>query len=240
MGNESQKADCESNKILSSFLIPYFTSLRDEINQRVKQHSYLVIYKIVTIGAIFAFLIKASDMSIKDFGKNLNGYQYLFWIVPLIGIVFDMLILGNLRVVFNIGMYIKNEYEEKLFRKWKDKSKDYYAGIEFWESVGAHKKAKEANLNKGNSSTFKWQCYTKFDMTIIYSITAFSVLLLLIMLPCRYNVIFGIITLFVSLIVYFDMLLLVSGKEPSITSFIKNLFRNEKAGKEDDNPEGNA
>lgn len=147
---------------LEPFLMEYFKYLREEINLRVTKHSYLVIYKLISVGAILAFILGSFRSSIELINLVKNT-QYLIWIVPLVGMVFDMIILGNLRVVANIGLYIKKYYEEGVLNKWKEMD-DSLGSFEFWESCGAHE-------------GLKWKCYTKFDMMAIYSVTLFLILL---------------------------------------------------------------
>ncbi len=189
---------------LDPFLLEYFKYLREEINLRIVKHSRLLIYKLIAVGAILAFILNSSNnsMQIMDFIKDT---QYVIWIVPLICINFDMLILGNLRVVRNIGLYIMENYEKKAFKEWQ-KGNDALASFEFWEEAGAH-------------NHLRWRCYTKLDMTIIFSITFFLIIVPFISttyllahyrLPVyRWNLLIGSILAVVSFFIYTRMLKLV-------------------------------
>lgn len=148
---------------LDPFLIEYFKYLREEINLRIIKHSDLVLYKIVSIGAILAFILGSfkTPHELIDLMKNT---LFLIWVVPLVSMIFDVIIFGNLRVVANIGIYIKENYEEKVFTNWKGNDKTLES-FKFWESDGAH--------NQGI-----WKCFTRFDITIIYSVTIFSIFLI--------------------------------------------------------------
>lgn len=211
---------------LEPFLLEYFKYLREEINLRIVKHSRLLIYKLIAVGAILAFILNSSarSMQIIDFIKDT---QYLIWIVPLICINFDMLILGNLRVVRNIGIYILENYEKKAFKEWK-------AGIAaldsfvFWEEAGAH-------------DHLRWRCYTKLDMSIIFSITFFLIVVPLIStlyllahyrLPVyRWNLLIGITLIIVSLFIYVRMLKLVIDKKESINPPGADDSANKQTGK---------
>jgi hypothetical protein len=216
MNSDNKKSQIDR---LDPFIMEYFKYLREEINLRVIKHSYLVIYKLVAIGALLAFILGVfrSPIELIDLVKN---SQYLIWIVPLVCMIFDMIILGNLRVVANIGGYIKENYEEKFFNTWK-KGDESLESFEFWESAGAHNK-------------LMWKCYTPFDMTVIYSATLFLVFWPLIttiyllhdspLNPYYYwNILLGSSIALVSFKIYINMCKLVSGKE-SFLAFLRHIL----------------
>lgn len=208
---------------LHDFFMEYFRYLREEINLRITRHSYLVVYKLIAIGAILAFVLETQEMPF-DLVSVVEDTQYIIWAVPLISVIFDMIILGNLRVVANIGIYMREYYEEDVLDKWKKKD-PILKSFEFWESCGAHEKT-------------KWRCYTPFDMIVICSITFFSIFLLLtaytFLLSANpgnihyfANVVVGIIISWLSLKIFADMCKLASGKE-SFMDFLKEVFERDK------------
>lgn len=145
-----------------TLLMEYFKSLREEIHLRIREHTRLVWIKIVFLGAIISFLMERF-YAIETAGGCLNSGLYFVWIIPLVAVIFDFLIAGNLRVTSNLGPYIKRYMEEKGFRK--------YVGIpefRFWEDIAT-------GLDP------KYHCYTVPDMIIIWAFTlaswAFSVVL---------------------------------------------------------------
>ncbi|MBU7027962.1 MAG: phosphatase PAP2 family protein [Theionarchaea archaeon] len=205
---------------LDKFLIGYFNYLREEINLRITRHSYFVIYKLIAIGAILAFFLEYEEFPF-DWTSLIENTQYVIWIIPFISTIFDMIILGNLRVVANIGIYIQEYYEKNVLDKWKRKD-PILKSFEFWETCGAHEKT-------------KWKCYTPFDMGVIYSITFFSILLLLVgyiyLLPKNIanihywlNVIAGVLMGLLSLRIFADMCKLASGKK-SFMDFLKGILK---------------
>ena len=99
-------------------VIEQFKTLREEIHLRIKQHIQMVIFKIISLGAAVSFIVekvmfpsKASSVS----SISADTIQYYVWLIPLLAVVFDTLIAGNLRSMYNIGPYIKI-YIEPVFR----------------------------------------------------------------------------------------------------------------------------
>jgi len=104
---------------MSELLNEYFKSLRDEIHLRIQEHTRLVWYKIVTLGVMISFLVGICFTT--TIGKSLEKILgYVVWIVPLAATVFDILIASNLRVICNLGQYIKNYIEGEAFDEVKD------------------------------------------------------------------------------------------------------------------------
>jgi predicted transcriptional regulator len=101
--------------------IEYFKSLRQEIHIRIQEHSRLVWLKIISLGVMIYFLIGQSY----DFKMNVVHLKtpllYLAYIIPLTAVIFDFMIAGNLRVICNIGCYIKTYIENESFVDLKDK-----------------------------------------------------------------------------------------------------------------------
>lgn len=138
-----------------TLLIEYFKSLRKEIHLRIREHTQLVWIKVVSLGAIIFFLMErfyasgiASDSS--------SLWLYFIWTIPLVAIIFDFLIAGNLRVINNLGPYIKHHLEKKSFRKYVSNPE-----FKFWEECAA-------------SADSKYHCYTWEDMVVIWSFTVVS------------------------------------------------------------------
>ena len=146
-------------------LTEYFKSLREEIHIRIREHTRLVWIKIVTLGIIISFTMKSfyAPEATSSRVSTTSHLLYLVWIIPLTSIIFDMLIASNLRVINNLGYYIRKYLEEKLFRKYVDDTE-----FSFWEEVA------------GQGSP-KLRCYTKWDVVVIWLFTlasgAFSCLL---------------------------------------------------------------
>lgn len=103
-------------------IIEYFKSLRDEIHLRIREHTRLVWIKLIVLGGIISFLIATF------YGKepSTSPLFYIFWIIPVAAIIFDMLIAGNLRVINNLGYYIKNYVEGEAFAPIKDSIQERY------------------------------------------------------------------------------------------------------------------
>lgn len=146
-----------------TLLMEYFKSLREEIHLRIREHTRLVWIKIVSLGAIISFLME-KFYAIGKVGGDLNSGLYFVWIIPLAAVIFDFLIAGNLRVIYNLGPYIRKYMEEKGFRKYVD-----IPEFKFWEEGVATGLRPE------------YHCYTVPDMIIIWGFTlaswAFSVVL---------------------------------------------------------------
>lgn len=106
----------ERNKQEITVWLDYFKSLRDEIHLRIREHTQLVWIKIISLGVIISFcygVIKGSEsLSIP--------LSYFIWIIPLAAVIFDMLIAGNLRVINNLGHYIKKYIENGAFKEFKE------------------------------------------------------------------------------------------------------------------------
>ena len=99
-------------------LIEQFKTLREEIHLRVKQHTQMVIFKVISLGAAVSFIVEKVIFPAEiPSGSSLSvdTIQYYVWLIPLLAVVFDTLIAGNLRSMYNVGPYIK-KYIEPLFR----------------------------------------------------------------------------------------------------------------------------
>jgi len=150
-----------------TLLIEYFKSLREEIHLRIREHTRLVWIKIVSLGAIISFLMERF-YAIGKVGGDLNSGLYFVWIIPLAAVIFDFLIAGNLRVIYNLGPYIKKYMEEIGFRKYTNIPKP--PEFKFWEEgIAQAPEQRECH------------CYTVLDMIVIWVFTfaswAFSVVL---------------------------------------------------------------
>lgn len=101
----------------------YFKSLRDEIHLRIIEHRQLVWFKIITLGAAISFWIKnyASIIGKISTTEQISTNIYFVWIIPLAAVIFDLLIATNLRVINNIGYYIKNYIEKQIFNNTRNK-----------------------------------------------------------------------------------------------------------------------
>ena len=147
-----------------TLLIEYFKSLREEIHLRIREHTRLVWIKIVSLGAIISFLMERF-YAIGKVGGDPNNGLYFVWIIPSAAVIFDFLIAGNLRTIYNLGAYIKRYMERMAFKEYVD-----IQGLKFWEEGVAQ--APEQR---------EYHCYTVPDMIIIWSFTlaswAFSVVL---------------------------------------------------------------
>ena len=155
----NENTDAKTSK-LDKFLLEYFKYLREEINLRVSKHTDILIYKFISIGAIVTYILEAQKTQFEII-ELIGNSMYLIWIVPIVSTLFDMIILGNLRVVRNIGVYTYNNYENILLKPLIESDRSL-ASFDFWETAGA-----QQNL--------RWRCYTKFDMTAIYSITFYCI-----------------------------------------------------------------
>ncbi len=145
----------------------YFGTLRDEIHLRIKEHIHLVWIKLAVAGVMFSFMIT------KFPGKNesAGSLHYCLWIVPLAAVVFDVLIAGNLRVIYNLGHYIKNYLEGDVFPGIRGRLLHTLPGNAKSETIdklhdaatsGVVKSAStfaglQAALNKGRVRVAKWE-----------------------------------------------------------------------------------
>jgi len=59
-----------------------------------------------------------------------NNGLYFVWIIPLAAVIFDFLIAGNLRDIYNLGAYIKRYMERMAFKEYVD-----IQGLKFWRKV---------------------------------------------------------------------------------------------------------
>lgn len=104
-------------------VLAYLKSLREEIHFRVQKHTRLVWIKIMVLGAIMSCLIGKLYEPIME-GKSLESESpllYFVWVLPLASVIFDILIASNLRVICNLGQYIKHYLEGCAFEGVKDK-----------------------------------------------------------------------------------------------------------------------
>ena len=130
-------------------ILEQFRSLHSEIVLRIKQHTQLVIFKIVSLGAAVSFIVEKTGA----FNGNSSpdapnvGRVYL-WLVPLVAVGFYMLISGNLRVLYNIGPFIRDGIEP-VFRHFSG------PGICFWEETVA-------------SGPKCYHCYRLRDLALIW------------------------------------------------------------------------
>jgi len=150
-----------------TLIVEYFKSLREEIHLRIMEHTRLVWIKTISLGTIMSFLIGVFYGTVNNSETSTYPLSYLIWILPLAAVIFDMLIAGNLRVINNLGYYIKKYIEGKAFYDIKCfinerlKSSKGEPDFGFWEE-----KAAQASL--------EYHCYTKEDMFIIWLFTLSS------------------------------------------------------------------
>ncbi len=143
-------------------VIEQFRALRSEIELRIKQHTQLVVFKISTIGVMLYFF---SEKLILENPRTLDkafvqSNLIYMWIIPLAAVVFDMLIAGNLRTMYNIGPYIM-KYIEPKFRDYSG------SNVQFWEETVASADSK------------KYYGYTSYDLNTIWIISLFALLIVL-------------------------------------------------------------
>lgn len=108
-----------------TFILEYFKELRVEINLRIKNHTTLVTLKVMTIGALLAFLLTEQAITL----EKLKPYGLL--LVPAMAMLFDIMICQNIHTINQIGVYIRDHMEPRV------------DGIKLWESEVAQK-----NINK--------------------------------------------------------------------------------------------
>jgi len=134
-------------------IIEQFKTLREEIHLRVKQHSQMVIFKVISLGAFVSFIVEKVMLPVigQTQSSSIDKMQYIIWLVPLLAVVFDSLIAGNLRSMYNIGPYIK-KYIEPAFKKFCP------VHLQFWEETVA-------------TASSKYYCYTVPDLIIIWIFT---------------------------------------------------------------------
>jgi len=96
-------------------VLEYLKSLREEIHLRVQKHTRLVWIKVLSLGGITWFLVVDCYGVTKSDSTSEILLSYIAWMVPVIAIVFDMLIASNLRVINNLGSYIKVYFEIEAF-----------------------------------------------------------------------------------------------------------------------------
>jgi hypothetical protein len=140
-------------------LYEQFKTLREEIHLHVKQHTQMVIFKIISLGAAASFISEKMIFPSKTCANSLsvNTIQYYVWLIPFLAVVFDTLIAGNLRSMYNIGPYIK-KYIEPIFRNSSS------LHTRFWEEAVA-------------STSSKYFCYTIPDLIFIWVFTIAPTLL---------------------------------------------------------------
>ena len=178
-------------------ILRYFISLRDEIHLRIKDHTRLVWIKLVVIGGASSFLLS------EFYGSSPKGSDILLllWGLPVAAATFDILIAGNLDVIFNLGAYNRDHLEGEAFSSIREKMGEEFG---FWEESIAQPRG-------------RWVCYTNVDMTMVWLITlgswgfsAYSRSLLLTSSSWP-DVLLGIITFMISMISYWYLLGVVDG-----------------------------
>lgn len=92
---------------IMTVVMQYFGTLREEIHLRIKEHTHLVWIKLAVLGGMISFLIT----KLPDKTASGSPVYYFVWLIPLTAAMFDLLIAGNLRVIYNLGYYIKNYLE---------------------------------------------------------------------------------------------------------------------------------
>lgn len=102
---------------MSSIETEYFKSLREEIHLRVLEHSRLVWIKVVALAAIISFLIARCHVVPEGTESAAASPldRYFLWLIPIAASLLDMLIANNLRVINNLGYYIRNYLERGVF-----------------------------------------------------------------------------------------------------------------------------
>ena len=143
-------------------IIEQFKALREELLFRNKLHAQLVLFKVVSLGGLLYFfcdkiLLQPPNGSLSALQTSA---QYFLWIVPLMASVFDMLIAGNLRAMYNVGPYLKAHIEPK-FREHSQ------TDTKFWEETVA-------------SANPKYFCYTPIDLVTIWFFSFASLLLVIV------------------------------------------------------------
>jgi hypothetical protein len=112
-------------KYQEQFILEYFKELRTEINLRIKNHTALVTLKVMTIGALLAFLLKENTATF----ERLTSYSLL--LVPAMAMLFDVMICQNIHTINQIGVYIRDNIEPGI------------DVIDLWESLVAQKAMKK-------------------------------------------------------------------------------------------------
>jgi hypothetical protein len=134
-------------------LVEQFRTLREEIHLRVRQHTQLTIFKILSLGTATSFLVdrfflRRQDIQLSGLG---DASQYYVWLIPIMASIFDTLIAGNLRAMYNIGPYIK-QFLEPRFREFSS------IDTKFWEEAVA-------------SASKKYYCYSTTDLVLVWIFT---------------------------------------------------------------------
>ena len=146
------------DKNTESFLEQY-KSLREEIHIRIRQHTQFVIIKLIALGAVFSFFIEklnilpSSNIDLTDLSKSIY-----IWIIPLIALIIDVMVAGNLRAIRNLGVYIMN-YVEPVFRE------NSHTQTKWWEETVASAKRKN-------------QCYRTEDVIYIWLVSFISIIII--------------------------------------------------------------
>lgn len=141
-------------------VIEQFKALRAEIDLRIKEHTQLVVFKALGLGALVSFFAERALQPTPQSATLVfnEPVAYFIWLIPLIAVVFDMLIAGNLRAIYNIGPYIRT-FIEPMFRKVAPE------GMQFWEETVA-------------SAASRFFCYTTLDLFFVWSFTALPLLII--------------------------------------------------------------
>lgn len=91
-----------------AFILEYFKQLRVEINLRIKNHTTLVTLKVMTIGALFAFLLTEEATTLEKF----RSYGLL--VVPAMAMLFDIMICQNTHMIHLLAVYIRDHIESRV------------------------------------------------------------------------------------------------------------------------------
>lgn len=116
-GETERPEEEKENQIISD----YFKSLREEIHIRIREHTRLVWIKILSLGMMMFFFIRRSYDTEMRTALLEPSFSFLVCMIPLAAVIFDFLIAGNIRIINNLGYYIKVYIESEAFEEITDK-----------------------------------------------------------------------------------------------------------------------
>ena len=112
-------------------LIEQYKSARDELLKRLPVHYTLIIYKLISVGAIVSFFASQLGLGTNHEDSLRWILQMSVWIAPLIATIFDLLIFRNFRLASLLREYLVS-YIQKRFQEvdehfviWEQRVRDY-------------------------------------------------------------------------------------------------------------------
>ena len=164
----------QQEETVDPVIVEYFKELRQEIKDHIKEMNNLFWIKLIALGASLAFFASMINAS-----TIVNPIiLYCMWIIPVVGIIFDMNMFGKGTRVMALGKYIRIYFEGMAFEEIKNginkKKKGWH--FMFWEEahmkmdylVNDNKKHIKISITFFNSENFVSFIFTVGVCILVY------------------------------------------------------------------------